>query len=121
MKSLLVFLVLMVFVVCPPPHFNAEERMKRRREFQKSMADCIVKSEGASPELKKKIEDNKEEDLRKILHLYLTKLGSSDREIIRNCRKELFSKLRESFKGRWNPAHFNHSEPRPSFLEKNKK
>ena len=54
MKSVLVFLVLMVFVVCPPPHFNAEERMKRRREFQQNMVDCIVKSEGVSAELKKK-------------------------------------------------------------------
>ena len=59
MKSLLVFLVLMVFVVCPPPHFNHEERMKRRREFQKSMADCIVKSEGVSAELKKKLKITK--------------------------------------------------------------
>ena len=57
MKSVLVFLVLMVFVVCPPPHFNAEERMKRRREFQQNMVDCIVKSEGVSAELKKKIEE----------------------------------------------------------------
>ena len=115
MKSVLVFLVLMVFVVCPPPFFNAEERMKRRREFQQNMVDCIVKSEGVSAELKQKIEDNKEDDIRKILHLYITKLDSSDREIIKNCRKELFTKLRESFRDRWNPSHFNHSEPRPSF------
>ena len=118
MKSLLVFLVLMVFVVCPPPHFNIEERMKRRREFQKNIANCIVNSEGVSAELKKKIEDNKDEDLRKILHLYIAKLDSSDREIIRKCRKELFTKMRESFKDRWNPAHFNRSEPRPSFDRK---
>ena len=115
MKAFLVFLIMMVFVVCPPPHFHAEERLKRRREFQKNMVDCILKSEGVSAELKKKIEDNKEEDLRKILHLYLTKLDSSDREIIRKCRKELFTKMRESFKDRFNPAHFNHTEPRHSF------
>ena len=118
MKNLLVFLVLMVFVVCPPPHFNIEERIRRRREFQKNMANCIVNSEGVSAELKKKIEDNKDEDLRKILHLYIAKLDSSDREIIRKCRKELFTKMRESFKDRWNPAHFNRSEPRPSFDRK---
>ena len=118
MKGLLVFLVLMVFVVCHPPHFNHEERMRRRKEFQKNMADCIVNSEGVSAELKKKIEDNKGEDFRKILHLYIAKLDSSDREIIRKCRRELFSKMRESFKDRWNPAHFNRSEPRPSFDRK---
>ena len=115
MKSVLIFLVLMVFVVCPPPHFNIEERMKRRREFQNNMVDCIVKSEGVSAELKKKIEDNKEEDLRKILHLYLTKLDTSDREIIRKCRRELFTKMRESFRNRWEHGRFNRSEPRPSF------
>ena len=118
MKNLLIFLVLMVFVVCPPPHFNIEERIRRRKEFQKNMANCIVNSEGVSAELKKKIEDNKDEDLRKILHLYIAKLDSSDREIIRKCRKELFTKMRESFKDRWNPAHFNRSEPRPSFDRK---
>ena len=118
MKNLLVFLVLMVFVVCPPPHFNIEERIRRRKEFQKNMANCIVNSEGVSAELKKKIEDNKDEDFRKILHLYIAKLDSSDREIIRKCRKELFTKMRESFKDRWNPAHFNRSEPRPSFDRK---
>ena len=53
MKSLLIFLVLMVFVVCPLPEHNIEERIRRRREFQKNMADCIVKSEGISAELKK--------------------------------------------------------------------
>ena len=118
MKSLLVFLVLMIFVVCPIPQQSLEERMRRRREFQKNMANCIVNSEGVSAELKKKIEDNKDEDLRKILHLYLAKLDSSDREIIRKCRKTLFTKLRESFKDRWNPAHFNRSEPRHSFDRK---
>ena len=113
MKSVLVFLVLMVLVVCPPPEFHREERQKRRREFQKQMAECILKSDSISPELKKQIEDNKDDDLRKVLHLYITKLDSNDREIIRKCRRELFGKMREMhrgrFQGRFNDSlHFPH-------------
>ena len=101
MKSVLVFLVLIVLVVCPPPEFNREERHKRRREFQKQMAECILKSESVSADLRKQIEDNKDDDLRKVLHLYLTKLDSNDREIIRKCRRELFEKMREMHRGRF--------------------
>ena len=105
MKSVLVFLVLMVLVVCPPPKFNREERQKRRREFQKQMAECILKSESVSADLKKQIEDNKDDDLRKVLHLYLSKLDSNDREIIRKCRRELFEKMREMRRVRFNVTH----------------
>ena len=33
------------------------------------MAECILKSESVSADLKKQIEDNKDDDLRKVLHL----------------------------------------------------
>ena len=102
MKSILVFLVLMVLVVCHPPKFNREEREKRRKEFQKQMAECILKSDSVSADLKKQIEDNKDDDLRKVLHLYLSKLDSNDRDIIRKCRRELFEKMREMRKSRLN-------------------
>ena len=110
MKSVLVFLVLMVLVVCPPPEFHREERQKRRREFQKQMAECILKSESVSADLKKQIEDNKDDDLRKVLHLYISKLDTNDREIIRKCRRELFSKMREIHRGKFQ-ERFNHSFP----------
>ena len=99
MKSILVFLFLMALVVCHPPQFNREERQKKRKQFQKDMADCILKSESVSADLKKQIEDNKDDDLRKVLHLYITKLDSNDREIIRKCRRELFGKMREKLIG----------------------
>ena len=109
MKSILVFLFLMVFVVCPPPHeFNRERIMQRRKEFQKNMVDCIFKS-NASADLKKQVEDNKEDDLRKVLHLYMNKLDTSDREIIRDCRRELFNKMREMYRGFHD--RFNHTGP----------
>ena len=111
MRVVLVFLVLVALVLCNPPHeFNREERIKRRKEFQTQLADCILKSESLSPELKKQIEDNKDDDLRKILHLYITKLDTNDREIIRKCRRELFGKMREMHRGRFQ-ERFNHSLP----------
>ena len=97
MKSVLVFLVLIALVVCQP-HFegsNRERREKRRKEFQKDMVDCLLKSD-ISAELKKEIQDNKDGDLRKVLHTFITKLDSNDREVIRKCRRELFSKTRDN-------------------------
>ena len=111
MKGVLLFLVLIALVACQPPHeFNREERMKRRKEFQKQLADCILKDESISADLKKKIEDNKDDDLRKVLHLYISKLDTNDREIIRKCRRELFSKMREIHRGKFQ-ERFNHSFP----------
>ena len=115
MKSVLVFLFLMALVVCHPIQFNREERQKKRKQFQKDMADCILKSESVSADLKKQIEDNKDDDLRKVLHLYITKLDSNDREIIRKCRRELFGKMREMHRGRFhdrfnNSLHFPHHQ-----------
>ena len=111
MRSVLVFFVLLALVICHPPEFNREERQKRRKEFQKELADCILKSESASADLKKQIEDNKDDDLRKVLHLFITKLDSNDREIIRKCRREIFGKIREMHRGKFdrNSSHpFDH-------------
>ena len=93
MKNALVF-VLLALVICHPPEFNREERAKRKQEFYKEMANCILKR-SISAELKTQIENNKDDDLRKVLHLYMTKLDTNDRAIIIKCRKELFIKRRE--------------------------
>ena len=109
MRSVLVFLVVLALVVCPHPEFNREERLKKRKEFQKDLADCILKSEAASADLKKQIEDNKDDDLRKVLHLFTSKLDSNDREIIRKCRRELFGKIREMHRGRFHDRNVSHT------------
>ena len=115
MRNVLIFLMLMVLVVCPPPEFDREERQNKRKEFQKQMVDCLLNSEGISADFKKQIEDNKDDDLRKVLHLYITKLDTNDREIIRKCRRELFGKIREMHRGRFhdrNVSHpFEHGKP----------
>ena len=99
MRSVLIFLVLIALVVCHPPFGGDRERREnRRKEFQKDMVDCLLKSD-ISAELKKEIQDNKDDDLRKVLHAFITKLDSNDREVIRKCRRELFSKMRDN-KGR---------------------
>ena len=97
MRSVLIFLVLIALVVCQPPFAggNRERRENRRKEFQKDMVDCLLKSD-ISAELKKEIQDNKDDDLRKVLHTFMTKLDSNDREVIRKCRRELFTKMRDN-------------------------
>ena len=95
MKIFLVFLVLLVLVVCPPPHFNKEEVFKRRKEMENQISECILKSESVSADFKKQIEENKDGDLRKVLQLSNSKLDANDREIVRQCRREFFEKMRE--------------------------
>ncbi len=109
MRCVLVFLLVLALVVCPPNEFNREERQRRRKEFQKELADCILKSETVSADLKKQIEDNKDDDLRKVLHLFITKLDSNDREIIRKCRRELFGKIREMHRERFHDRNVSHT------------
>ena len=70
-------------------------RQKRKRERDNKLMECILRNEQTSPTLKKLIEENKEENLRKALRPGGHKLEISDRVIIRNCRKELFDKRRE--------------------------
>ena len=98
MKCVLIFLVLIALVMCNPLKFSKEERQKRKEEFQKQIADCILKSESASADLKKKIKDNKDDVLKNVLHLYLSKLDSKDREALRKCRKELVEKMKGTLK-----------------------
>ena len=120
MKSVLIFLVLIVIVVCPFPEYDREERRRKKNEFRKEIADCILESSKISSELRKQIEDNKDDDLRKVLHLYITKLDSNDREIIRKCRRELFGKMREMHRGRFHGGigGLNLTRPQPYFHER---
>ena len=113
MKNYLLFAILMAIAICHPNDHFREERMKRRKEFQKELTNCIVTSEGLSQNLKKQIEDNKDEDLRKILHLYLDKLDANDREIIRKCRREVFSKVSQFHKERMGGLGPHHPERPP--------
>ena len=101
MKGVLI-LFLATLVVCQGPETHEgqhEERVHRRKQIQKEICDCILK-EDISSELKTKLEENQDEDLRHTLHLFLNKLDTKDREVIRKCRREVFGKMREMFKNR---------------------
>ena len=102
MKGVLLFIFLAALVVCQHPDSHEgkkEERIHRRKQIQKDIHDCILKGD-ISTELKNKLEENKDEDLRHTLHLFLNKLDTKDREVIRKCRREVFGKMREMFKNR---------------------
>ena len=96
MNKVLIFLVLISFIICQSSEAKREEmRQKRKREREHKLMECILSNKQTSPTLKKLIEENKEENLRKALRPKDHKLEISDRVIIRNCRKELFDKRRE--------------------------
>jgi hypothetical protein len=122
----LIFLVLIVIVVCPFPEYDREERRRKKNEFRKEIADCILESSKISSELRKQIEDNKDDDLRKVLHLHITRLDETDREVIRKCRREYFGKIRnihrerlhERFNRNFTHHHYNDDEHEGPFHKK---
>ena len=95
MKKIIIFVALVMFVVAQPSEERREEIRQRRREHDKVIAECILKSEAASPELKKIVEENQDGNLMKALHPRDHKLEKSDREVFRNCRKEMIEKMKE--------------------------
>ena len=95
MNKVLIFLVLISFIICEPSEARREEIRQKRIERDKQLMECILSNNQTSPTLKKLIEENKEENLRKALRPKDHKLEISDRVIIRNCRKELYDKRRE--------------------------
>ena len=95
MRQFLIFLVLFFFVVSSPIIEEIKEKREQERKiYQKIIADCLLKSE-ASNELKKLVQDNEEDDLRKVLYNYFTSdINTNDKEIIRECSRETFRKMR---------------------------
>ena len=102
MKGVLLFVFLASLVICQNPETHEgrhEERVQRRKQIQQEICECIMK-EDISTELKTKLQENKDEDLRHTLHLFLNKLDTKDREVIRKCRREVFGKMRDMFRNR---------------------
>ena len=102
MKGVLLFVFLASLVICQNPETHEgrhEERVQRRKKIQQEICECIMK-EDISTELKTKLQENKDEDLRHTLHLFLNKLDTKDREVIRKCRREVFGKMRDMFRNR---------------------
>ena len=103
----IIFLVLLSFIISQPSEARREEMRQRRREQDKQLAECILNNTQTSPELKKLIEENKD-NIMKALHPRDHKLEKSDRGIIRNCRREQFDKRREEIRQRREQEHREH-------------
>ena len=96
MKSILIFLALIVFAVSEPQVSRLEEIRQKRKEFQEGIAECLLKSESVSAQFKNSISENKDGDLRKIFHPIGHPLNRDDLEALKNCRLQFFSKLRDA-------------------------
>ena len=98
MKKILILLFLVAIVACQPSEARREEIRQRRKEHDRQLAECILKNEKTSDELKKLIKENKDDNLMKALHPRDHNFDRNDRDIIRNCRKEQFEKHREEIR-----------------------
>ena len=119
-----IFSMLILSVVCPFPYHHEQlthkDRLQRRKTFQKGIVDCLLSSNDISTELKKKLEENKDEDLRQIVHLFMNKVNLKDKEIIRKCRREVFQKMRNMFKIRRHDHFMNRTRFRSHLFDHDK-
>ena len=92
---------LLILIECPyPPNYDGlahEERFQRRKKLQKEVIDCVLNKE-ISNELKIKLKENKDEDLRQMVHIFMNKISEKDKEVFRTCRREIFTKFRTIIK-----------------------
>ena len=100
MKYILVFLITLSIVVCFPNQYTKEERIKKRKELQQKMIECILGGD-ISESLKSKVAEIKEEKYFKIFHLFTNKLGESDLKVVRKCRREMIMNMRSIYGGRF--------------------
>ena len=97
MKSSLIFLILIAFAICEITEERREEIKKRRREHDKYLAECLLKNDTISEELRKKLKESSDDDIRKALHPTRGEhvLDKNEREAIRKCRRDYLDKMRE--------------------------
>ena len=105
MKSMFIFSLLIFIINCIPYSMN-DEKEKRRKEAQNKMVDCILKSQNGSDELKKEVEENKGNDLRRFFHHLIEKLEKNDQDVIRKCRREIVYN-----KNQYQPRNFGRTIP----------
>ena len=98
MKKILICLILITFSLCQPDPAKIEEIKKRRKEEMKILAECLLKSEIATENLKKAIKENPDDDVMRVIHHSSEKLDKNDRDAIRACRKQAIEATHEQFK-----------------------
>ncbi len=94
MKAFLCFIVLFVCAFCAS---KKSEKMEPnfRNEVRTKIIECISSTEGISQTLKNHLEKVKASDERIPLHFSKVELEDKDREIIKNCKREVFKDRRK--------------------------
>ena len=106
MKNFLIYLFLVTFVFCTKSD-RIEKLKEQMKNLEKKVAECILENEMASEDLKKRVKESKDGDLRKAFHPTDGKLDRNDRLAITSCRKKFFDKLKEDNKERMNNNNDN--------------
>lgn len=103
MKTLILPLLLFALIACQgPDHGNFRERHRHHmHEMRDKIKACVLANANSSETLKGAFTENNDTPIFSLLGSLKKKLQSSDKEILRECRKEAFKTLR---KGKFN--HF---------------
>ena len=94
MKIQYFFLFLVSLIFCDPkikPKFT-------RKEIDSKIYECMAQSENISETVKTFINENKDEDIRGLMHKMRMKLNKDDRKIYIGCRKKLIGEIRKPHK-----------------------
>ena len=122
MRNILFFLLLITFALCHIDEAKREEMRQRRNKEMKYVAECLLKKDGISKELRQSIENSSDEDLMRAIHI--PRLEKSDKDLIRECRKESIRAIHDDFRRmeeekireRHHHHHHDHPHPHPNDL-----
>ena len=95
MKSYLCFICLIACALCASKKTEKSFDPSVRSEIRAKIIECISSSDGISETLKNHLEKVKQNDERIPLHFSKVELEQNDREIIKNCKREVFKARRK--------------------------
>ena len=93
MNKVLICLILIAFIFQPSK--AREEESQKNTYNEKYVLECIFNNKEISPQLKKYIEENKEDPLVETYLLRDVKLEAKDHIVISECKKKYFKYLNE--------------------------
>ena len=95
MKAYLCFIVLIACALCASKKSEKKLDPTVRNEIKEKMIECISKAEGISQVLQDHLKKVKEADQRIPLHFSKVELEEKDREIIKDCKRQVFKERRK--------------------------
>lgn len=106
MKTLILAISLIALVSSQPPSDLGERHKSHMKSMKEKMKACVLKNPNSSETLKKAFTENNEtSSYRTILNTLKEKLEDSDKEILKECRKETFKLLRTEREKEFGPKH----------------